>query len=322
MVRVARVLSPPGRPTRSVASATWPLDPQRPPPPPGIRLELRTSASHLPSQNTSGVAEGGRRAAPHVLPTGLSAPLLTSSPPLVSAGVGPDLRPQEDGRRRLVLQEGARPDQDQRLPDRAGGAGGAAVQGVRADPPPRPRALRQHGHPHPREGWRLHVADLRHPPGHRQVGGRLLPEMCASPRETTALRRPPPAPSPSPSPSSSPSSSYQTSTRPPRRRSRRSCRRTTARCWSPTPAAASRRSSAVRAPARGAKSRTVKLAAALLRSGVVIKLVYETAHLSPLTAFPGRSPLVPRPYANVVRQTSHCQTPSNRAGALTNGPFR
>ena len=193
MVRVARVLSPPGRPTRSVASATSPLDPRRPPPPPGIRLELRTSASHLPSQNTSGVAEGGRRAAPHNSPTGLSAPLLTSSPPLVSAGVGPDLRPQEDGRRRLVLQEGARSDQDQRLPDRAGGAGGAAVQGVRADPPPRPRALRQHGHPHPREGWRLHVADLRHPPGHRQVGGRLLPEMCAAPRETPS---PPPLPSP------------------------------------------------------------------------------------------------------------------------------
>ena len=319
MVRVARVLSPPGRPTRSVASATSPLDPRRPPPPPGIRLELRTSASHLPSQNTSGVAEGGRRAAPHPTPTGLSALLLTSSPPLVSAGVGPDLRPQEDGRRRLVLQEGARPDQDQRLPDRAGGAGGAAVQGVRADPPPRPRALRQHGHPHPREGWRLHVADLRHPPGHRQVGGRLLPEMCASPSDTTALRRPSPRPlAPSPLTLTLSPPPPQTSTRPPRRRSRRSCRRTTAHCWSPTPAAASRRSSAVRAPARGAKSRTVKLAAALLRSGVVIKLVYEKTRISHRTAVPrplagSCAALARRPY--VVRQTltlKHSLQPGRR----------
>ena len=94
-----------GAPSSAPSQAKHALDPRRPPPPPGIRLELRTSASHLPSQNTSGVAEGGRRAAPHthrpVSPLHFSPP-----PPLVSAGVGPDLRPQEDGRRRRTRKKG------------------------------------------------------------------------------------------------------------------------------------------------------------------------------------------------------------------------
>eukprot|EP00966_Prymnesium_polylepis_P306234 7076657-Prymnesium_polylepis.1 len=50
----------------------------------------------------------------------------------------------------------------------------------------------------------------------------------------------------------------QTLTRPPSRRSGRFWSSTTAACWSPTRAAASRRSSAVRVPARVARSRTVK----------------------------------------------------------------
>ena len=59
---------------------------------------------------------------------------------------------------------------------------------------------------------------------------------------------------------------WQTSMRPPSRRSGRFWCSTTAACWSPTPAAASRRSSAVRVPARAARSRTVKLCC--LRTGL------------------------------------------------------
>lgn len=87
------------------------------------------------------------------------------------------LRPQEDRGGRHLLQAGARPNQDQRLPNRAGGARDPSLQGLRADPPPRKTSFQWRGHAHPRQGRRSHLPDLRHPPEHRQSSRRLLPEV-------------------------------------------------------------------------------------------------------------------------------------------------
>lgn len=74
------------------------------------------------------------------------------------------LRPEEDGGGGDLLQARSWPDQDQRLSDRAGGAGDPPLQGVRADPPPRTPPFRRRRHEDPRQGRRTHLPDLRHPP--------------------------------------------------------------------------------------------------------------------------------------------------------------
>lgn len=84
------------------------------------------------------------------------------------------LRAQEDRRRRRVLQEGERHPQAERQPDRDGAARAPAVQGVRARAAARRRALCAGRHPHPLQGRRVHLADLRHPPGGRSA-------RCAAP---------------------------------------------------------------------------------------------------------------------------------------------
>jgi hypothetical protein len=50
-------------------------------------------------------------------------------------------------------------------------------QGLRAPPRRRPRQVRQPRHPRPRLRRWPHLPGLRHPPGHRQVPHRLLPEV-------------------------------------------------------------------------------------------------------------------------------------------------
>ena len=70
-----------------------------------------------------------------------------------------------------------RPHEGQRLADRAPEARGAPPQGDGADPSPRRRAVQARRHPRPCQGWRSHIAGLRHPAGHCQVAGCLLPEV-------------------------------------------------------------------------------------------------------------------------------------------------
>lgn len=120
---------------------------------------------------------------------------------------------------------------------------------------PQPCHLSSHTgrHPHPREGWWSHRADLRDPSGHRQGPRRLLPEVYVLHVSPAVLEY-----------------QYltslaffcychlQTSTKPRRRRSRTSFSRTTVPFSSLTRVARKPRSSVVARPALVSRSRTVK----------------------------------------------------------------
>ena len=87
------------------------------------------------------------------------------------------LRPQENRGGRNLLQARPRSDQDQRLPDRAGGARDPTVQSLRADPPPRTTPFRRRRHEDPRQRRRSHLSDLRDSSEHREGTRRFLPEV-------------------------------------------------------------------------------------------------------------------------------------------------
>jgi hypothetical protein len=86
-------------------------------------------------------------------------------------------RAQEDGGGRRLHQARARAHQGERRPHRADPPGDAPPQGFRAHHARRPHQVQGRRHAHPRPRRRQDVADLRHPPGHRQGARRLLPEV-------------------------------------------------------------------------------------------------------------------------------------------------
>ncbi|KAF8019192.1 hypothetical protein BT93_G0009 [Corymbia citriodora subsp. variegata] len=74
-----------------------------------------------------------------------------------------------------LLQAGPQADQDRRRPPSSSSSPRSSLQGLRAHPPPRPSSLRRRRREDPGQGRRPHLADLRHPPEHRQGPGRFLP---------------------------------------------------------------------------------------------------------------------------------------------------
>merc|ERR1712086_86091 len=76
-------------------------------------------------------------------------------------GVSTDIRSQENRSCSCLRKEGSWPRQDQRRANRARRARGPPLQGVGANPPPRCQPLQRCRHPHPREGWWIHIPDLR-----------------------------------------------------------------------------------------------------------------------------------------------------------------